>query len=236
MPVPWLSSAYLVDSSAERYQGFPLTLPFVRGLDVALDDRLTVFVGENGSGKSTLIEALAELVGLPWDGGGGTELADSEKSAAPRLAHFLRPRIRNKAPNKFFFRAEALSDFAHLLDARRADPEFAGDPYALYGGRSLRTRSHGEAMLQLLQSHDWPGLYFFDEPEAALSPRAQVAFVKILEQRLETNQFQFIIATHSPIVMSMRRARLISFDGPQLRQVRREETGAWQTYASLFKL
>jgi predicted ATPase len=235
MPAPWLSSAYLVDTPPEKQTTFPFTLPFVRTLDIAFDDRITVFAGENGSGKSTLIEALAELVGLPWDGGGGTELADSEKTSLPRLAQFMRPRIRNKAPNKFFFRAEALSDFAHLLDERKDDPDFLGDPYALYGGRSLRTRSHGEAMVQLLTSHDRPGLYFFDEPESALSPRAQTHFVKILEQRLETNQFQFVIATHSPIIMSIRRARIVSFDTPELRTIRREDTGAWKTYATFFK-
>ncbi len=234
MPVPWLSSAYLVDGH-EKETAFPFTLPFVRTLDLALDDRITVFAGENGSGKSTLMEALAELVGLPWDGGGRTEIADSERTSQPRLAQFLRPRIRNKAPNKFFFRAEALSDFAHLLDAREADPDFLGNPYALYGGESLRTRSHGEAMVHLLTSHDRPGLYFFDEPESALSPRAQIQFVKLLEQRLETNQFQFVIATHSPIIMSIRRARIVSFDSPELRTIRREDTGAWRTYAAFFK-
>ena len=90
-------------------------------------------------------------------------------------------------------------------------------------------------MVQLLTSHDRPGLYFFDEPESALSPRAQTHFVKILEQRLETNQFQFVIATHSPIIMSIRRARIVSFDTPELRTIRREDTGAWKTYAAFFK-
>ncbi|MGV3624161.1 MAG: AAA family ATPase [Archangium sp.] len=234
MPVPWLSGAYVVPELAQTVTAFPFTLPFARTLDVKLDDRVTVFVGENGTGKSTVIEALAELVGLPWDGGSQNEVADSEKTSTKRLAHFMRPVIRNKAPNKYFFRAEALSDFGRLLDEREADPDFWGDPYALYGGSSIRNRSHGEATKLLIKSHDRRGLYFFDEPENALSPKAQLDFVKLVDERVDTQQFQFVIATHSPIVMSIKRARIIRFDTPDLNAVKREETNAWKTYASLF--
>lgn len=237
MPVPWLSGAYVVTEQAQTVTTFPLTLPFARTLDLSLDDRVTVFVGENGTGKSTVIEALAELVGLPWDGGSGNELAASERTGAKRLAHFMRPRIRNKAPNKYFFRAEALSDFGHLLEARDNDPDFnwfGHDPFSRFGGESIRHRSHGEATKLLIKSHDRRGLYFFDEPENALSPRAQLDFVKLVEERVATQQFQFIIATHSPIVMSIKRARIISFDTPELAVVKREETNAWKTYATLF--
>lgn len=235
MPVPYLSGAYAVPDLVAKGSGFPLTLPFVEGLDFRLDDRATIFVGENGSGKSTLLEALAELVGLPWDGGGGTELADSERMAEPRLAHFMRPRVKNKPRNKFFVRAEAFADFARLLEKREKDPDFWGDPYALYGGKTLRARSHGEGIAAVLQSHDRPGLYFFDEPESGLSPKAQLALVKALAARIDTDGFQFVIATHSPLIMTLRGARIISLDGGQLRQVKKEETTHWQTYAALFK-
>lgn len=234
MPVPWLSGAYVVPELAETTADFPFTLPFTRTLDVKFDDHVTVFVGENGTGKSTVIEALAELVGLPWDGGSRNEVDSSERTPNLRLAHFMRPRVRNAAPNKFFFRAEMMSDFGRLLDARSRDPEFGGDPYALYGGSSLRNRSHGEATKLVLKSHDRRGLYFFDEPENGLSPKAQMDFVKLVEERIDTQQFQFIIATHSPIVMSIKRAKIISFDTPDLNTVKREETNAWKTYASLF--
>lgn len=237
MPVPWLSGAYVVSTLAARETAFPFTLPFARTLDLTLDDRVTVFVGENGTGKSTVIEALAELVGLPWDGGSGNELANSERTGTKRLAHFMRPRVRNKAPNKYFFRVEALSDFGHLLEARDRDPDFklfGHDPFARFGGESLRSRSHGEATKLLIKSQDRRGLYLFDEPENALSPKAQLDFVKLVEERIDTQQFQFVIATHSPIVMSIKRARIISFDTPDLNVVKREETNAWKTYAALF--
>ncbi|MFZ5444538.1 MAG: AAA family ATPase [Myxococcota bacterium] len=234
MAIPYLAGAYVVPELVQDGRDFPLTLPFVRELNLQLDDRVTIFVGENGSGKSTLIEALAELVGLPWDGGSTNELATSERTAARRLASFMRPRVRNKPRNKYFFRAEALSDFGHVLEARKADPDFWGDPFARYGGQSIRTRSHGEGVRAVLASHERPGLYFFDEPEAALSPMAQTKFLEVLEQRLETDAFQFVIATHSPLIMSLRGARIISLDGGELRAVRKEDTAHWKTFAKLF--
>jgi predicted ATPase len=234
MPLPYLAGAYVVEGRAANATGFPFTLPFVRTLDLELDDRVTILVGENGSGKSTLVEAMAELMGLPWDGGSTNEVADSERTESPRLADFMRPRVKHKPRNKYFFRAEALSDFAHLLEEREKDPDFWGDPYARYGGRTIRARSHGEGVRQLLQSHDKPGLYFFDEPEAALSPMAQVEFVKVINERVATDTFQFVIATHSPIIMSIDGARLISLDGGVLRPTKKENTSHWRTYAALF--
>jgi predicted ATPase len=219
MPLPYLAGAYVIEEEAAKAKGFPFTLPFARTFDLKLDDRVTILVGENGSGKSTIIEAMAELMGLPWDGGSTYEIADSECDGAQRLAHFMRPRVKHKPRNKFFFRAEALSDFAHLLEAREKDPDFWGDPYARYGGKTLRARSHGEGVRQLLQSHDRPGLYFFDEPEAALSPVAQVEFVKVINARVATDAFQFVIATHSPIIMAYPDAWIYVFEAEGIRQV-----------------
>jgi predicted ATPase len=239
MPIPYLVGAYVVEEHAAKATGFPFTLPFARTLNVKLDDRVTIFVGENGSGKSTLVEAMAELMGLPWDGGSSNEVADSERTGAPRLASFMRPRVKNKPRHKYFFRAEALSDFAHLLEARDKDPDFRkgmmkADPFEIYGGKTIRARSHGEGVRELLKSHDKPGLYFFDEPEAALSPMAQVEFVKLINARVATDTFQFVIATHSPLIMSIDGAQLISLDGGELRPTKKETTSHWKTYAALF--
>lgn len=90
-------------------------------------------------------------------------------------------------------------------------------------------------MRALLKAHDKPGLYFFDEPEAALSPMAQVEFVKLINARVATDSFQFVIATHSPLIMSIDDAQLISLDGGELRPTKKEDTAHWKTYAALFK-
>jgi len=100
-----------------------LNLPFVRGLDLDLSTKVTLFVGENGSGKSTMLEAVAELARLPVTGGSRNELADAEKEHSS-LADAMRPRFLSKPPDAFFFRADGLSDFARVLERRRADPFF----------------------------------------------------------------------------------------------------------------
>ena len=240
MPIPYLAGAYVIEEAAAKAKGFPFTLPFVSTLDLKLDDRVTILVGENGSGKSTLVEAIAELIGLPWDGGSSNELAASERTEGQRLAHFMRPRVKHKPRNKYFFRAEALSDFGHLTEEREKDPFFVktmgvkADPHELYGGRSVRAQSHGEGVRALLKSHDRPGLYLFDEPEAALSPAAQVEFVKLINARVASDEFQFVIATHSPIIMSIDGAQVMSLDGGAIRPTKKENTAHWKTYAALF--
>jgi len=138
---------------------FPTNLPFVRTLDISFTTPVTFFVGENGSGKSTVLEAIAAVCGLPAAGGGRNELADLK---APQflseLAPFVRGAFRRKPRDGYFFRAEFQAHFASLLDQRRDDPDFGGNPYARYGGRSLHTRSHGEAFLEVFSAWLNPGM------------------------------------------------------------------------------
>lgn len=226
--------AYVVAERLEGVEGFPITLPFVPHLDLTFEERVTVFVGENGTGKSTLLEALAELVGLPWSGGSGNEMATSDARGHP-LARLLRPKLRSRPQEKYFFRAEAMSDLGHLLEDRENDPDFLGDPYAMYGGRTLKSRSHGEAALAVLLSRDRGGLFLLDEPELALSPARQLLLVRLLEERAATGHFQFLIATHSPILLSIRGAELRDFNHPALPVIQREDTQQWQVYSDLFR-
>jgi predicted ATPase len=229
---PFLAGAYLVEERVQDWNAYPFNLPFVRGLDLDLSAPVTLFVGENGSGKSTLLEALAELARLPVAGGSRNELADAEKENS-RLADAMRPRFLSKPPDAFFFRADGLNDFARMLEQRKADPFFNGDPYALYGGKSLRERSHGQAVNFVLRSRGEGGLFLFDEPEAALSPSRQTLFVAHLNECVTTGSYQFVLATHSPIVMSIQGARLLDFDQPNLPQIQPRETKHWQAFASV---
>jgi predicted ATPase len=117
-----------------------------------------------------------------------------------------------------------------LLDARNADPDFRmwGDPYTLYGGRSLHTRSHGEAFLAILQNRIRSGLLLFDEPESALSPQRQLALLAHMSALVATGRSQFIIATHSPILLTFPGAQILSFDGDVLHPISIEETSHFQ--------
>ena len=130
MKPPFLQRVYLRDSVALPDE-FPTNQPFVRSLDLSFTSRVTFFVGENGSGKSTVLEAIATLCGLPPAGGGRNELAENKAlQSNSELAPFLRGAFRQRPRDGYFFRAEFQAHFASLLEARRADPDFSGDPYA----------------------------------------------------------------------------------------------------------
>ena len=190
---------------------FPCTLPFVRSFDLQFEQPVTILIGENGSGKSTVVEAIAQLCGLPVGGGGRNELADLRAPhSRSELAPFLRAAFQKKPRDGYFFRAEFQAHFASLLEERKADPDFLGDPYTRYGGRSLHTRSHGEAFLSVLSSWMAPGLIVMDEPEAALSPQRQLSLLAQMVRLVRDGGTQFVIATHSPIVLAYPGATILA--------------------------
>jgi predicted ATPase len=224
MTTAFLARLYLRENVALP-DAFPTNLPFVRALDISFTTPVTFFVGENGSGKSTVLEAIAEACGLPPAGGGRNELADLKAhQARSELGPFVRAAFRRKPRDGYFFRAEFQAHFAALLEKRRADPDFMDDPYARYGGRSLHTRSHGEAFLEVFSAWLNPGIILMDEPEAALSPQRQLALLSKMAKLARAGNVQFIVATHSPIILTFPNARLLSFDGGEIVATRLEET------------
>jgi predicted ATPase len=220
---PYLSGVHVVPERLPAEPGFPFTLPFVHGLDLDLDRPITFFVGENGSGKSTLLEAIATLAGF-HAGSGGRDDVYAHHEVASDLSRALRPRFRHRPKDGFFFRAETLVNFATLLEQRKEDPDFLGDPYARYGGQSLHRRSHGEAFLDVFQHRIHDGLFLVDEPEAALSPQRQLALLYLLRDRIQRGRTQFIVATHSPILLTYPGGAIVNFDDPALPRVRLEDT------------
>jgi predicted ATPase len=228
-PAPYLQRVALGGHREHAFDSFPLSLPFVESLDLRFPAAVTFFVGENGSGKSTLIEAIADLCRLPVGGGGRNELTGhhspmNESELAPALtASFSR-----KPKDGYFFRAEFQAHFATLLEQRRADPDFNGDPFGRYGGRSLHACSHGEAFLAMFSSWLSPGIILMDEPEAALSPQRQLSLLARMAHLARRGDIQFIIATHSPVLLTFPDAAIISFDAGPLSEVSLQETSHYQ--------
>ncbi|MGI6301841.1 MAG: AAA family ATPase [Verrucomicrobiota bacterium] len=226
---PYLTRLY-VKPGLELDRGhFPMSLPFTLDLDLEFQNAVTFFVGENGSGKSTLLEAIAQFCDLPVAGGGKNELADMQgPHATSELAPYLRAGFKRKPRDGYFFRAEFHAHFATLLDQRRADPDFMGDPYARYGGRSLHARSHGEAFLAMFSAWMSPGIILMDEPESALSPQRQLVLLAQMAGLASRGGVQFIIATHSPIMLTFPGALLLSFDGGTIRPTQLQATEHYQ--------
>jgi len=199
----YVSRVALVRDKVDSFDRYPFSLPAVRSLDsLDLHPKVTFFIGENGSGKSTLLEAIAVSLGFNAEGGSknfnfGTRRSHSELNAYLRVAKgFRRPR------DGFFLRAESFFNVATEIENLDAEPSFDPPISTYYGERALHEQSHGESFLALMtERFGGQGLYILDEPEAALSPQRQLAVLSRIHD-LALDDSQFIIATHSPILMA----------------------------------
>lgn len=189
--------------TVDSFERYPFSLPAVRSLDrLDFHPKLTFFVGENGSGKSTLLEAIAVSLGFNAEGGSknfnfGTRRSHSELHEHLRIAKgFKRPRTG------FFLRAESFFNVATEIENLDVEPGLGAPVINSYGGRSLHEQSHGESFLTLLtERFGAQGLYILDEPEAALSPQRQLAVLSRIHDLVQDGS-QFVIATHSPLLMA----------------------------------
>lgn len=222
----FLKSATIKREIIPNYEEYPFSIPFVRALDeLDLDTPITFFVGENGAGKSTLLEAIADQIGFN-PAGGSTQnyrVFDVHKSEAA-LGEYIKLAWWPKVTNGFFLRAETFYQFASHVD--ETDEERR---YKAYGGKSLHHQSHGESFFSLFQ-HRFQGnaIYLLDEPEAALSPTRQLAFLTLLHDLLKEGNVQFIIATHSPILLGYPDARIYHFHEKGVEEIEYEQTEHYQ--------
>lgn len=199
---------------------FPFNIPaFANGINLTFRSKVTFFVGENGSGKSTLLEALAEICGFSPESGSRDHQRASFTERS-RFAQALRLAWQPKVVEGFFMRAESFYNFATYLDE-------VSDMRA-YGGKSLHKQSHGESFMSLFAHRFEQGLYILDEPEAALSPQRQLSFLKIIHDLSTPGHAQFLIATHSPIILSYPGAVLFSLDGNEISEIDYRETRHFQ--------
>ena len=206
----------------ENWEEFPFSIPVIKNLNkINFKNQLTFFVGENGSGKSTILEAIANVYGFGKEGGSKNILFEtSTKDPVSRLSDVIKLAWTQKILEGYFFRAESFFNLASYLDNLDG-----GGVLLSYGGKSLHEQSHGESFLSLFQNRFSKGGFFLlDEPEAALSPQRQLSFLVVLNEILKNQNTQFIIATHSPILLAYPGAQILSFDSEKIKEVKYEET------------
>jgi predicted ATPase len=207
---------------------YPFNIPVLRATPELVFRRpIAFFVGENGSGKSTLLEAITRKCGVyVWDKP-PRHLAHNNPYE-DRLADYISVTWANGSAPGSIFRAETFRDLADFLDdVALCDP----GRLKYHGGRILNTLSHGEGILSYFSArYHIKGIYFLDEPEAALSPASQVKFLKVLQQVEAAGHAQFIIATHSPILLAYPGAQIFSFDGTHIEEVAYEDTPHYRLY------
>ncbi len=199
---PYLSEVSLKPSATAHADQFPFTLPVVRSLErLSMHPNVTFLVGENGSGKSTLLEAIAVALGFNAEGGSRNFRFATRESHSNLHQHLRLARGIRQPRDGFFLRAESFFNVGTEIEHLDAEP---GGPKIIdsFGGKALHEQSHGEAFLALFM-HRFGGssLFVLDEPEAALSPQRQLVMLSRLHQLVELGS-QFIVATHSPILMA----------------------------------
>lgn len=218
----------LKEENVPSKHNYPFTIPALRQFN-SLDFKksVTFFVGENGSGKSTLLEAIAYQCQFNTAGGGRNNSYDVHSSQSDLGEYLQLSWSPIKLTNGFFLRAESFYEFATHID-QLDEPDFQ-KKFSSYGGKSLLQQSHGESFLSLfLHRFRGEAIYLLDEPEAALSPQRQLSFLRIIHDLAETEECQFIIATHSPILLGYPNATILSFDGDHIEETAYEDTEHYQ--------
>jgi predicted ATPase len=221
----FLLSAKLLREKVPSFSEYPFSLPAIRKLrEIKFRSPVTFIIGENGSGKSTLLEAIAVAWGFNPEGGSKNFRFSTRPSHSALSNHIRLARGLRRPRDGFFLRAESFFNVATDIERMDAEPSFGPPIINSYGGRSLHEQSHGEAFLALMMHRfGGEGLYILDEPEAALSPTRQMAALRRIHELANENS-QFIIATHSPILMAYPGAQIMLVEDEQLRSVAYTET------------
>ena len=219
---------------------YPFNLEFLHKTDaITFTSPVTCFVGENGSGKSTLLKAIAHRANIYiWQGFQRSRYKKSryENDLYRHVSLTWSDReggvAHSGACNGAFFASEIFKNFSQLLD------EWASsDPGVLeyFGNRSLMAQSHGQShMAYFTHRFNIKGLYLLDEPENALSPKTQLELLDVLKTAMEIGESQIIMATHSPILLSLGGAQILSFDRSPITEVGLRETEQFSVYADFF--
>jgi predicted ATPase len=218
---PYIKSIFFKEELSKIRKGYPYDIPAIQHCaDIRFHPDVTFFIGENGSGKSTLLEAIAVAYGFNPEGGTKTAQVEIHNSHSDLHREIKLSKSFKIPGDAYFLRAESFYNVATKAE------EFG--VLKSYGGKSLHEQSHGEAFLAtLMHKLTGNGLYLLDEPEAALSPARQLTAISLIHQLVQQDS-QFIIATHSPIIMAYPNARIYEFSANGIKEVTYEETEHYQ--------
>ena len=222
---PYLREISLKRDEIENSKIYPFNVASIHKLkQLEFHPDVTFIIGENGCGKSTLLEAIAAAWGFNPEGG-TINFRFSTRASHSELYKYLRlVRSTTRPRDGFFLRAESFFNVATNIEQMDKESTFGSSIISSYGGRSLHEQSHGESFMSLLLHRlNGNGLYIFDEPEAALSPSRQMAALRRVHQLVQQKS-QFIIATHSPILMAYPNAKLLLLNSKGFSEIRYEET------------
>lgn len=224
---PIIKRIYLDKDKIEFFDKYPFNIEAVKSFDsIELDTPVTFLVGENGVGKSTFVEALAVCLGLNAEGG-TQNFQFSTKDTTSELANYIHVLSYNTAKTKFFLRAESFYNFSSEVQRLVEEDRFV-TLYHSYGG-NLHECSHGESFLKLIKNRFTDhGLYILDEPESALSPQRQMSLLCMIDDLVKQGS-QFIIATHSPILISYRNGKIFDLNN-NFEEIEYKDTDIYLTY------
>jgi predicted ATPase len=226
--MPFIRSLVVRREEIEDFDTYPFSIPAIQQLrELDLGSPVTFFAGENGSGKSTLIEALAVAAGFNPEGGTVNMTVMSRASHSPLHEYVRVVRGTRRPRTGFFLRAESFFNVATHIEDLDKEP---GGPSIIdsYGGVSLHEQSHGESFLAVvLHRFGAGGLYVLDEPEAALSLRGCLALMRRMHD-LVADGSQFIVSTHSPILLGYPGARIYTLTEDGIAETRYEETEQYE--------
>lgn len=221
----YLREISLKDEKITSYDEYPFSLPVIKNLKkIKFHPSVTFIIGENGTGKSTLLEAIAVAMGFNPEG--GTKNFDFKTNDThSNLYEYIRLTKGIKHPKDgFFLRAESFYNVASNIDKLDEEPSFGPPIKSSYGGKSLHHQSHGESFFSLMMHRfGGNGIYILDEPEAALSPTRQMSLIARMHE-LVNNNSQFIIATHSPIIMAYPKSNILSINEEFIEAIKYTDT------------
>ena len=225
----YIRTVQLNRDAVPSFKEYPFSLPAIRHLDsLELHPAVTYIVGENGSGKSTLLEAIAVAWGLNAEGGSRNFNFETRSSHSELRRYLTLVKGIGRPADGYFFRAESYFNVATEIERLDSEPAMGPPIITYFGGKSLHEQSHGESFLALLLNRlVGHGFYIFDEPEAALSPQRQLTVLARIHDLVEHDS-QFIIATHSPILMAYPNSTIYNLSAKGIEQIDYYQTEHYQ--------